>query len=183
MRANLMRMSIATVLPLVAAACAPAEEEPQQAPRAPAPAVEAAAPAAEMPDTTADAVWAYLQEQEYDSWPLWPGTSALYAGNEPHGMLLTTYVNSIAMSAIDAGMPGEMADGAIVVKENYMPDSTLAAVTVMYKRVGYNPDHQDWWWLKRNADGSVDAEGKGVGCEGCHQGAASTGYLFTSSGG
>lgn len=34
---------------------------------------------------------------------------------------------------------GSMPSGAILVKENYMPDSTLAATTVMYKVDGFDP--------------------------------------------
>ena len=75
-----------------------------------------------------------------------------------------------------------MPRGAILVKENYTPDSTLAAVTVMVKQSrGYNPDHNDWWFLKRNADGTIDAEGRGEGCQSCHGDAAANDYVFTGS--
>ena len=43
---------------------------------------------------------------------------------------------------------GVMPNGAIVLKENYTPEENLAATTVMYKKTGYNPDHNDWYWLK-----------------------------------
>ena len=52
-------------------------------------------------------------------------------------MLLTTYLNDVALQALSSGA-SRMAPGAIVVKENYMPDSTLAAVTTMFKVEGYN---------------------------------------------
>ncbi len=39
-----------------------------------------------------------------------------------------------------AFLTGPMPAGAIVVKENYMPDKKLAAITVMYKVAGYNPE-------------------------------------------
>lgn len=98
---------------------------------------------------------------------MWPGKAELYSGGEPHGMLLTTYVNAVAMEALRTGA-GTMPTGAVIVKENFMPDSTHAATTVMYKTDSFNPDHNHWWFLKRNADGSVDAAGRGAGCESCH---------------
>ncbi len=55
----------------------------------------------QLPDTTAVALWAYLQEVEYrDNWELWPEKRELYQGQEPHGMLLTTYVNPAAHDAL-----------------------------------------------------------------------------------
>jgi len=113
-----------------------------------------------------------------NTWSLWPGMGELYTGNEPHGMLLTTYMNDVALAALEA-QAGTMPVGAVLVKENHMPDSTLAATTVMVKRErAYNPNFNGWWWLKRNADGSVDAAGKGVGCESCHVNEAND-YVFT----
>ena len=70
------------------------------------------------PDTTGAAIWAHLQEENYrENWSLWPGTEAFYKGNQPHGILLTTYVNPVALRAIESGASA-MPDGAIVVKEN-----------------------------------------------------------------
>jgi hypothetical protein len=74
-----------------------------------------------------------------------------------------------------------MPPNAIIVKENYMPDSTLAAVTVMYKVRGYDPTHNDWFWLKMSPADSVLAEGKVQGCIDCHAGAASNDYIWTAS--
>ncbi len=73
-----------------------------------------------------------------------------------------------------------MPAGAIVVKENYMMDSTLAAVTVMYKSPGFNPEHNDWYFIKRLADGTVEVQGRGMGCQNCHGGVKANDYLFTS---
>ena len=160
---------------MLAVGCAPSEQEEEGEPDAPATATVA------MPETTAASVWDYLQQVDYqNTWQRWPETDALYGGNPPHGMLLTTYANEAAQGAI-AGMAGSMPAGAVLVKENYMPDSTLAAVTVMYKVEGYNADHNDWFWLKRNADGTVAAEGQVEGCQNCHGGRADNDYLFTSS--
>lgn len=164
--------------------CAPTENGAAQGePRAESgetAAGERTAQEVQRPDTTVEAVWAHLQAQAYrESWPTWPGKGELYAGGEPHGMLLTTYVNGAALDALRTGA-GAMPVGAIIVKENYMAsDSSLAAVTVMYKTESFNPDHNSWWFLKRNADGSVDAGGRGAGCESCHGARADNDYILT----
>ncbi len=154
---------------------------------APAEPVAGAASAAADVDTTAQAVWAYLQDNDYTNWELWPGTTELYEGGEPHGMLLTTYVNDVASDALASGAT-TFPDGAFVVKENYMPDGTLAAVTTMYKAGNaYNPDHADWWFAKFLPDGTPDQTPDGMpmagrlgGCQSCHGGAADNDYILTS---
>ena len=107
-------------------------------------------------DTTGAAIWAHLQQSDYQSsWTLWPGKGELYTGAEPHGMLLTTYLNNIALRALNSGAP-IMPPGAIIVKENYMPDRTLAAITTMFKVRGYNPDVNDWFFTKHLPSGVLD---------------------------
>lgn len=140
----------------------------------------------EMPvDTTAEAVWAYLQAQDYrDSWDFWPGREPYYEGTEPHGALLSTYLNAPAMRGLTALRNQESVDdlpfGSMLVKENYNPDSTLASITVMYKAEGFDPEHHDWWWMRRFPDGTVQASGRGEMCLSCHQQAsASADYLMT----
>ena len=140
------------------------------------------------PDTTGAALWAYLQSENYqDTWTLWPGRGELYEGQEPHGLLLTTYLNDVALGAVE-NRSGTMPEGSIVAKENYMPDKTLAAVTVMYKVAGYNPDHNDWFFTKFLPDGTLDKmpngmamEGKIPGCQGCHSAKRDNDYLYTGS--
>lgn len=158
------------------AACTAGEQSERQEP---AEGQAAAAMAATMPDTMAVALWNYLEDVDYRAaWALWPGKGELYTGREPHGMLLTTYLNESAREALDR-QAGAMPPGAIVVKENYTPDSILAATTVMYKVEGYNPGAGDWFFLKRLADGTVDAAGRVSGCQACHAEQADNDYLFT----
>ena len=98
----------------------------------------------ELPDTTAASVLAYLEEVDYqnnEDWKLWPGLGEKYQGQEPHGMLLTTYLNPLAYDAL-TGKKGSMPNDAIIVKENYTPEGEFAANTVMYKKSGYNPRAQ-----------------------------------------
>lgn len=167
-------LAVLSVLGL--AACGggePAEEMEQPAEEAAEPAPE---PRQAAPDTTEAAVWAYLQAQDYRSWPLIPGTTEQYEGQQPHGALLTTRVSPGALAAMEAGE--SVPAGEMIVKNNFMPDGTLAATTVMYKTEGFDPDHQNWWWLKKNADGSVDAAGRGQGCINCHMGAPGDDFRF-----
>ena len=69
-----------------------------------------------------------------------------------------------------------------------MPDSTLAAVTVMYKHAGYNPEHNDWFFSKHLPGGELDRmpngmamEGRLMGCQNCHRAVAANDYMFTGS--
>lgn len=149
---------------------------------APMLAVAAGEGKAAMPAPAGKDLWDYLTQVKYQkSFTLWPGKGKLYKGTEPHGALLTTYVNKPALAAIK-GKKGTMPADAIVVKENYMPDKKLAAITVMYKVAGYNPEVGDWFWAKYTPDGKVEAEGKsGMAdmCIGCHGKAKGNDFLFT----
>ena len=164
---------------LAAGGCGPSDEpEAEPTPQASVVAEEA--------DTTGAAIWAHLQASDYrNTWTLWPGKGELYTGQEPHGMLLTTYLNHVALEALSS-KASRMAPGAIVVKENYMPDSTLVAVTTMFKAGGYNPDVNDWFFTKHLAGGELDRtpdgmamEGRLPGCTNCHRAMQTNDYLFT----
>ncbi len=143
---------------------------------------------AAQPDTTGPGMWAHIQAAAYQSnWGLWPDKGELYTGQVPHGMLLTSYLNEAAMGALTSHA-GSMPDGAIVIKENYMPDSTLAAVTVMFKKSGYDGEHNDWFFAKYLPSGELDKAPNGMamagrvpGCQNCHGGVKANDYLFTSS--
>lgn len=138
-----------------------------------------------QPDTTGAAVWQYLQSWDYQTnWETWPGKGEFYTGQVPHGMLLTTYMNDIAYDALSS-QAGRFPPGAIIVKENYMQDRTLAAVTTMYKVQGYNPGAADWFWVKHLPDGTVDdggmAQGRVRGCIECHAARSDNDYIYTGS--
>lgn len=132
------------------------------------------------PKASGQAVWNYLEEVNYQkTWKIWPGTHELYEGREPHGMLLTTYLNAAAYDAV-INNEEKLPEGAIVVKENYMPDSTFAAITTMYKTKNYDPEHNNWFWLKNNPEGVIEVEGKVEGCQNCHSAQANNDYIFTA---
>ncbi len=132
-----------------------------------------------LPDTTAPSVWQHLGTERYtETWWTWPGKGELYPGQEPHGALLTTYLNFLAHDALTNGAT-TLPPGAIVVKENYAPDSTLAAVTVMYKSAGYDVGHNDWFWVKFGPTGEPEVSGRVEDCVACHS-QSSTDYVLTA---
>lgn len=134
---------------------------------------------ADLPAANGKDLWNYLQQVKYrESFTLWPGKGILYKGREPHGALLTTYVNEYALSAIQ-GKKGTMPAESIVVKENYKPDKSLAAITVMYKVAGFNPTGGNWFRVKYAPDGKVLAEGKPNGCISCHGKKKDNDWIYT----
>ena len=132
-----------------------------------------------LPKAEGKAFYDYITTTSpYDQWPLFPGTEKLYEGKHPHGAFLTTYVNNVALKGINDKV-GTLANGAIVVKENYTPEKELAAVTIMYRVQSYNQDAGDWFWAKYKADGSIEKEGKVAGCIGCHSAVINNDWIFT----
>ena len=95
-------------------------------------------------------------------------------------MLLTTYLNPAAFAALK-DKAGSMPDRAIIVKENYTPEGALDATTIMYKVAGYNPEHNDWFWTKVAADGTIKKEGKVEGFQTCHGSKKDNDYILTGA--
>ena len=118
-----------------------------------------------------------LGQEPYKTWETWPDKGKMYKGTEPHGSLLTTYVNDIALKSIKK--KEGMANNAIIVKENYAPNKQLVAITAMYKVKGYNAADGDWFWVKYDADLNVLSEGKVQGCLACHGTVKDNDYIFT----
>lgn len=115
--------------------------------------------------------------EPYKKWKLWPGKGKMYEGTEPHGALLTVYVNDVALESIKKKKG--MTNNAIVLKENYNKDKKLMAITVMYKVEGYNPEGGDWFWVKYDSQFEILKEGKVKGCMDCHGAAKDNDYIFT----
>ena len=119
-----------------------------------------------------------------------------YKGDEPHGVILEQLSTKISVKGTT---------GMVYVKNNYMgkgmtrskvvnkPFKYLKAVTVMFKRKGYDPDNKDWFWVKYKPDGSLHANPKGMllagrvakgakkGCIACHKDAAGGDFLFNNT--
>ena len=112
----------------------------------------------------------------YERFKLCPGTGRFLASEEPHGSFMTIYLNDPALSSIKN--PEGMADGSIIVSENYTGDKKLDSQTVMYKIKGYNPEGGDWFWVKYASDsGYVQESGKGEACITCHGSKKDKDYL------
>ncbi|MFV2031351.1 MAG: cytochrome P460 family protein [Gammaproteobacteria bacterium] len=120
--------------------------------------------------------------------------SSPYTGQHPHGAILDALEGPINI------------DGKLLklfIKRNYggpgvsrsavanNPAKYLQSITVMLKRPGYDPENQDWFWVKYKPDGSLDtnpagvklagkvAKGKPKGCIACHALAPGRDMLYT----
>ena len=115
----------------------------------------------------------------YREWQMWPGKGRFHQGSPlyGHGTLITTYANLTAQKSIKE-MKG-MADGSIVVTENYDANKILQGITSMYKVKGYNPDGGDWYWVEATPRGAVLNSGKSQPCIDCHQAQAGNDYIWT----
>jgi len=139
-----------------------------------------------------------IRAAPYTEWAFEPNVPAgYYVGIEPHGMILRTFVNDVALQDIE-GDATTFSDGAIIVKENHMPGDfdisgmeppapvegfagNLAALTFMVKIEGFNPEAGDWFWAKTGAEeGTFDAVGAAEGCIACHADAAGDDYVFNT---
>lgn len=129
--------------------------------------------------------WNYLQDAQYRNWAPAPGQKeGVYPGQSPHGAFLKMYLNRKAIAN-----PKNMPQGSIIVKENFGKDGkTLMAVTVMYRVKGYNPQGNDWYWVKYKPNGSVALTppakgskriaGRFKSCIECHSGSDGNDFAF-----
>ncbi|HHH38841.1 MAG TPA: hypothetical protein ENK50_04600 [Sedimenticola sp.] len=119
--------------------------------------------------------------------------SAPYTGVHPHGAILDT---------LDARVTVDGKENVVIIKRNYGgpgvskqavandPGKFLKAVTVMFKRPGYDPEDRDWFWVKFDPQGGVLKNPKGMslagrvakgapkGCIACHQAAPGGDFVF-----
>ncbi|MFQ5783343.1 MAG: cytochrome P460 family protein [Alphaproteobacteria bacterium] len=126
-----------------------------------------------------------------------PGTILTYPykGKKPHGAVLEFIQGKVAVNGHS---------GVVMVKKNYGgkniddedvfadPGKYLKSITVMFKRAaGYDPQNQDWFWVKYAPDGSLKTNPKGMklagrvakgmskGCIACHKLAPGNDYVWT----
>ncbi|MCW9049650.1 MAG: cytochrome P460 family protein [Deltaproteobacteria bacterium] len=133
----------------------------------------------DLPAADGKEIYEYITKTNpYQHWSLFPGKGKLYKGAHPHGALLTTYVSFDALQAIQNKV-GLLPINSFVIKENYRPDKTLAAVTVMYRVKGYDAEAGDWFWAKYKATGEIEKEGKVSGCINCHAAVINNDWIFT----
>ena len=130
----------------------------------------------------AAALWTEMNG--YENWsPL--STPGFVQGAMPHAMWQQRFVNTV-------GEADPTVDGTIIVKANYMAEdvNTLAALTVMQKIAGFNPDEADWFWANFAPDGTLNENPDGVplagkigkggtsGCIPCHSMAMGGDFIF-----
>jgi len=139
----------------------------------------------------ADNLWQVMLDQRF------AGTNAIhgtpYKGMPPHGAILDTIEGEVSV--------GDNT-GILIVKRNYGgegvnktavandPSKYLKAITVMYKRSGYDAENKDWFWVKYKPDGSLHTNAKGMplagqiakgmptGCLSCHLAAPGGDLVF-----
>ena len=119
-----------------------------------------------------------MAKPNYKLWSIGPGKNEYTPANEPHGAFVTARANNIALDSLKKNEG--MADGSIIVMEDYNPDKNLQGCTVMYKIKGYNPEAGDWFWVKYSApNGYVVASGKVEACISCHSAQKDNDYIFS----
>ncbi len=133
------------------------------------PATEQIVPAPSLDEVEPDgeAIFAWLDDERYrETWELLPGTSPLHTGIEPHGTLLTTYANAIAIEALERAAPS-MPPAAAIAVEDYMADSTLSTISVMLRVDDLEAGSVEWRFTRFAPTGEIEA-GPLDGCRSCH---------------
>lgn len=121
-----------------------------------------------------DALWNYMQESDYTSWGYFPGHEGMQHGDAPHGKYHKVFVNEAGLSSRAA----PVRYGTVIVKENYTGSKKLAAITIMAKIRGTNPDGGDWYWVKYTPRGKAEKAGAPAGCVRCHGAVQRNDYVF-----
>lgn len=128
-----------------------------------------------MPKADADDLWMFItKENPYKQWGYFDDHKGLQKGDAPHGSMHIVYANDkVLMSTKE---PAQY--GSIIVKENFNDAKKLMAITVMYKKQGYNPSKGDWYWVKYTPEGKAGPAGKPAGCIGCHSARADNDFVM-----
>ncbi len=124
-----------------------------------------------------------------------------FGGAKPHGMILEVMAQNLMLNKHT---------GFVIVKKNYNGDQVsvanverdrkryLSSITVMYQReAGYDPDNQNWFWVKYQPDGQLFEKNTPMGrflmagkimkgktpeqnggCIYCHRSAGGGDYIF-----
>ncbi|MBN1459524.1 MAG: hypothetical protein JXA57_08300 [Armatimonadetes bacterium] len=131
-----------------------------------------------------------------DGYRDWAIRSDLHPGMSPHGSFMRIYYNVVNID----GRPYH-----VLVKDNFggegvtmqmveaSPSEYLLAITPMVQREpGYDPEDNDWFYVKYNPDGSIAtadkdmalagrvAKGMPAGCIPCHAKAGGGDFLFSN---
>ena len=91
-----------------------------------------------------------------------PGDAETYLGIDPDGESTASFD-----------------EGALLVKENLDGDGNPDGFFAMYKAYeGYDPEGNDWYYLRVDASGNAADAGKVGFCRDCHSGTSETDYAF-----
>lgn len=135
----------------------------------------------------------WIAMKGYQDWKLQTG---VIQGASPHGKLVRLYSTWVTVDG--HAYPTVVKDnfggrGMTPEKVAADPAAWLKAVTVMLQREpGYDPDNQNWFWVKFDPDGGIAknemgmalagrvAKGMTKGCISCHSQAEGNDYLFSN---
>jgi hypothetical protein len=122
----------------------------------------------------ASEIWEDIQgfENNWTEPDVWQGILPSVDGT--HGAYVQIWADELAAEAINSDQP--VPNGGTIVKCGFEDESGAAldsgghALTAMRKIEGYDPDNQDWFWVKFNPEnGDVDQFAGSVPmCSGCH---------------
>ncbi len=143
-----------------------------------------------------DVAFAAKVWEAIDGYHGWRVKTDIMMGRSPHDDYLQTYWSVINVgddyyhAVVKDNFYGEDLTAEMVAES---PGEYLDAVTVMIQRgAGYDPDNNNWYWVKYNPDGNVAtnpkdmklagrvAKGADQGCIACHAAAEGGDYLFTN---
>jgi len=166
---------------------------PAPAYRQPAPAImqPQPAPTPARPQTNEEfqrTLWRFIvrERSPYTAWPAPPGKEGFREVEGPHGPLARIYANPAAVAS-----PKALPYDAILVLEDYAADrKTRTGIDVMYRVKGFDPAHNDWYWMKSNengtvartpaAEGNAPIAGRVAACIACHQKAGGNDLTFSN---
>jgi len=100
-----------------------------------------------------------------------------------HEVFVDIYVNDLAEETYLSASGETFPVCATIVKPHLesAESENITAITVMVKMpVGYDPDHNDWWWGMYDREGkTAEMSGQVQVCIACHLPAASEDYVFS----
>ncbi len=115
----------------------------------------------------------------FDQWGHFSDVDDPLESAPPHGPQSRVFINDVVAAAL-SDFTGQLPADSIIVKQNIGEDTavTEAALTIMWKVPGFDPDNNDWFWANISLGGDVRAEGQIDGCIACHGAVRSNDFVF-----
>jgi hypothetical protein len=133
-------------------------------------------------------LWRHLVREKapYTRWASPPGKEGLRKAERPHGPLVRTYANAVAVADLKNLPPG-----SILILEDYAEgQKERTGIEVLYRVKGYDPKDGDWYWMKFREDGTVvrtppdqggrPIAGRVTSCIDCHRKAGGGDFAFSN---